>query len=305
MLYIVFRFLSKLKSYCRNKHYSEGSIAECYLVEECMTFCSRYLEDVETRLNRPSRNAGLNDPNFAETYLFQSYGESIGKVEIAELDERSWSEKDVNDEVKWLSHGPNRVVKRYSAFIINGFKFHTKYRERLKRTENCGIVVNSSITSYASARDSNPVEGNVEYYELLTDIIELDYYGKWKVVLFRCDWADVNTAHGIKNDQFGFTMVNFSRLIHTGEQLIDESYVFSFQVKQVFYSKDPTNEGWYIVLRNTPRDLFDMGNGSRDGIVERSETLPFLEQNLNENIPSTSTQFQWVRQDVDEDIYEL
>ncbi|KHG12923.1 ATP-dependent helicase/deoxyribonuclease subunit B [Gossypium arboreum] len=36
-----------------------------------------------------------------------------------------------------------------------------------------------------------------------------------------------------------------------------------------------------------------MGNGSRDDIVERSETLPFPEQNLNENIPSTSTQFQW------------
>ncbi|KAH1129311.1 hypothetical protein J1N35_000689 [Gossypium stocksii] len=82
-------------------------------------------------------------------------------------------------------------------------------------------------------------------------------------------------------------MVNFSRLIHTGEQLIDEPYVFSSQVKQVFYSKDPTDEGWYVVLRNSPRDLFDMGNGSRDDIIERSETLPFPEQNLNENIPST------------------
>ncbi|KHG18101.1 Tyrosine/DOPA decarboxylase 5 [Gossypium arboreum] len=48
-----------------------------------------------------------------------------------------------------------------------------------------------------------------------------------------------------------------------------------------------------------------MGNGSRDDIVERSETFPFPQQNLNENIPSTSTQFQWVCQDVDEDIYEL
>ncbi|KAH1097059.1 hypothetical protein J1N35_013980 [Gossypium stocksii] len=48
--------------------------------------------------------------------------------------------------------------------------------------------------SYASVRDSNLVKGNVEYYGLLTDIIELDYYGKWKVVLFRGDWADVNTA---------------------------------------------------------------------------------------------------------------
>ncbi|KAK5839821.1 hypothetical protein PVK06_008661 [Gossypium arboreum] len=197
-----------------------------------------------------------------------------------------WSGNVVNDEVKWLSQGPNRVVKRYSGFIMNGFRFHTKYRERLRRTQNCGVVVNSLITSYASARDSNPVEGNVEYYGLLTDIIELDYYGKWKVVLFRCDWADANTARGIKNDQFGFTMVNFSRLIHTGEHLIDEPYVFSSQVKQDFYSKDPIDEGWYVVLRNTPRNLFDMGNGNRDDIVERSKTLHFPEQNLNENIPT-------------------
>ncbi|KAG8480732.1 hypothetical protein CXB51_025390 [Gossypium anomalum] len=353
-------FLSKLKSYCRNKRYPEGSITEGYLAEECMTFCSRYLEDAETRLNRPSRNAGLNDHDLAETYLFQSYGEPIGKVEIVELDDISWiqahryvlfhhdsiellrneykqilrsrarsrrlqhreinklftesfhewlsqtvwSGKDVNDEIKWLSQGLNRVIKRYSAFLINGYGFHTKYRERMRRTQNCGVVVNSSITSYASARDSNPVEGNVEHYGLLTDIIKLDYYGRWKVILFQCDWADVNTARGIKKDHFGFTMVNFSRLIHTGQQLMDEPYVFSFQVKQVFYSKDPTNEVWYVVLRNTPRDLFDMGNGSRDDIVERSETLPFPEQNLDENIPSTSTQYQWVRDDVNEDIYE-
>ncbi|KAK5824509.1 hypothetical protein PVK06_019284 [Gossypium arboreum] len=282
---MVFRFLSKLKSYCRNKRYPEGSIAEGYLAEECMTFCSRYLEDVETRLNRPSRNAGLNDPSLAETYLFQSYGEPIGKVEITELDDRSWIQA---HRYVLFHHDALEQLRKYSGFIMNGFRFHTKYHERLRRTQNCGVVVNSLITSYASARDSNPVEGNVEYYGLLTDIIELDYYGKWKVVLFRCDWADANTARGIKNDQFGFTMVNFSRLIHTGEHLIDEPYVFSSQVKQVFYSKDPIDEGWYVVLRNTPRDLFDMGNGSRDDIGERLETLPFPEQDLDENIPSTT-----------------
>ncbi|KHG19888.1 Proliferation-associated A [Gossypium arboreum] len=47
-----------------------------------------------------------------------------------------------------------------------------------------------------------------------------------------------------------------------------------------------------------------MGNGSRDDIVKRLETLPFPEQNLEENIPITSTQHQWFRHDVDEDIYE-
>ncbi|KAK5839061.1 hypothetical protein PVK06_007819 [Gossypium arboreum] len=338
---MVFRFLSKLKSYCRNKRYPEGSIAEGYLAEECMTFCSRYL-DVETRLNRPSRNAGLNDPNLDKTYLFQSYGEPIGKVEIVELDDRSWiqahryvlfhhdaleqlrneykqilrsrprsrrlqhreinrlfvesfhewliqtvwSGNIVNDEVKWLSQGPNRVVKRYSGFIMNGFRFLTKYRERLRRTQNCGVVVNSLITSYASARDSNPVEGNVEYYGLLTDIIELDYYGKWKVVLFRCDWADANTARGIKNDQFGFTMVNFSRLIHTGEHLIDEPYVFSSQVKQVFYSKDPIDEGKMPRRRLRDLSIVQNTNNSEEVSTEqqtivRSSSVP---ETLDESV---------------------
>ncbi|KAH1130736.1 hypothetical protein J1N35_002114 [Gossypium stocksii] len=261
-----------------------GSIAEGYLAEECMTFCSRYLEDVEIRLNRPSRNFGLNDPNLAETYLFQSYGEPISKVEIAELDDLSWiqahryvwSGKAVSDEVKWLSQGLNQLVKRYSAFIINGFRFHTKYQERLRRTKNCGIVVNSSITSYVSARDSNLVEGNVEYYGLLTDIIELDYYGKWK--------ADVNTARGIKSDQFGFTMVYFSRLIHIGEQLIDEPYVFSSQVKQVFYSKDPTDKG--KMRRQKLRDLTivqnnsnsEEGNSEQQTVVGSSRVLETLHE---------------------------
>ncbi|KAK5846838.1 hypothetical protein PVK06_003137 [Gossypium arboreum] len=231
-------FLSKLKSYCRNKRYPEGSIAEGYLAEECMTFYSRYLEDVETRLNRPSRNDRLNDPNFAETYLFQSYGEPIGKVEIAELDERSWVQ-----------------AHRYVLF-------HQDSIEPLRK-------------------DSNPVEGNVECYGLLTDFIELDYYGKWKVVLFRCDWADVNTARRIKNDQFGFTMVNFSRLIHTGEQLIDEPYVFSSQVKQVFYSKDPTDKG--KMCRRRLRDLSIVQNtpNSKEANSEQQTVIG------SSNVPET------------------
>ncbi|KAH1129697.1 hypothetical protein J1N35_001075 [Gossypium stocksii] len=86
-------------------------------------------------------------------------------------------------------------------------------------------------------------------------------------------------------------MVNFSRLIHTGQKLIDKLYVFPSQVKQVVYLKDPTDEGWYAVIRNTLIDLFDICNGSRDDIDKRSETLPFPEQNLNETIPCNSTQF--------------
>lgn len=45
-----------LKQQVHNRAHPEGSIAENYIGNECLTFASRYLRGVETRLNRPSRN---------------------------------------------------------------------------------------------------------------------------------------------------------------------------------------------------------------------------------------------------------
>lgn len=50
------RKLGNLKDYVRNKAHPEGSIAEGYIAEESLTFCSMYLKDVETVFSRPERN---------------------------------------------------------------------------------------------------------------------------------------------------------------------------------------------------------------------------------------------------------
>ena len=50
-----YRYLSRLKSYVRNRAAPEGCIAEGYIVEECLMFCSRYMEGVETIFSRPTR----------------------------------------------------------------------------------------------------------------------------------------------------------------------------------------------------------------------------------------------------------
>ena len=57
-----------------NKTYPEGSIAEGYIAEECLTFCSRYFKSVETVFNRPVRNVE----------------ESMGAVVSITLDSNSW-----------------------------------------------------------------------------------------------------------------------------------------------------------------------------------------------------------------------
>lgn len=48
----------------RNRAYPEGSIAEGYLAEECLTFCSRFLEGT-TRFTRQSRNRDPSEFFFA------------------------------------------------------------------------------------------------------------------------------------------------------------------------------------------------------------------------------------------------
>lgn len=86
-MYPVERYLMQLKSYVRNKAQPEGSIAEAYIKDECLTFCSRYFEGVETPFNRPPRN----DETIVgkEMYMLNSSGRKLGKLEIIELDSKS------------------------------------------------------------------------------------------------------------------------------------------------------------------------------------------------------------------------
>jgi len=46
--------LGQLKSYVQNKTQPEGSIIEGYQTKEVLSFCSQYMEGIETRMNRPS-----------------------------------------------------------------------------------------------------------------------------------------------------------------------------------------------------------------------------------------------------------
>lgn len=70
----------------RNRSKPEGSIAEGYLVEECMSFCSLYLSpDVETRHNRASRN--YDDGGCVDILpIFSMPGRPVGAAVIKALD---------------------------------------------------------------------------------------------------------------------------------------------------------------------------------------------------------------------------
>ena len=96
---------------------------------------------------------------------------------------------------------------------------------------------------------------NQDYYGVLTDIIQLDYFGDNNVFLFKCDWWVVGKdGRGIQTDKHNYTSVNLAKKWNT-----NEPFVLASQAEQVFYVKDSKlGNNWQVVVKTQPRDLYDV-----------------------------------------------
>ncbi|KAK1686634.1 hypothetical protein QYE76_047482 [Lolium multiflorum] len=155
----------------------EGSIAEAYIVDECLTFFSRYFDDVETRFNRPGRNPERDeDSHVGDVSVFNHGVNFIGACEYGEAgadydrmvcmckEELNQQGGQINVD-KWLAKGfakwfqthignmrdvsadlyalacqPDLRVRQYSACVVGGVRYHTVDREKNRKTQNSGII---------------------------------------------------------------------------------------------------------------------------------------------------------------------
>ncbi|GJY34770.1 uncharacterized protein Tco_0419239 [Tanacetum coccineum] len=156
------RYMKKLKNYVRNKAKPEGSIAEGYVAEEALTFCSRYLkDDVETRFNR----LGRNDDGLPE--------EEPNKFQIRE---KKKVKMGCSEELFSLACGPISACT-YPACIVNGVKF---------------VVHEGDILPYHSMQRSfnTRLDGGAEMFMgQLEEIMELTVYRRR---LARNTWLEVS-----------------------------------------------------------------------------------------------------------------
>ncbi|CAK8566063.1 unnamed protein product [Lathyrus sativus] len=119
--------------------------------------------------------------------------------------------------------------------------------------------------------------GGVLYYGRLVDIIVISYDG-FTVPMFKCEWANTTNPRGIKIDKLGFTSINFTKLLHSGEHEDNEPYIQASEAQMVFYVDDVNEHGWSIPVHLKPRDLYDMGRN--DEIMSPIE--PYPSQNLEQ-----------------------
>ncbi|XP_057249394.1 uncharacterized protein LOC125495744 [Beta vulgaris subsp. vulgaris] len=236
----------------------EGSIAEGYMMEECLTFCSRYLHDgVKTRLDRRcARQCDMNQSEDDSSFFPKLVNSHRRKRRWDDAQSHSndfidWFQEKVQREqvdgqLFWLAKGPNTKARRYMGYFVNGYRFCTKGRDSRIKTQNSGVTLIATTSSFASSRDQNPVDGDVTYYGVIEEIIELDFWSQFSVVLFKCQWFLANV------DEFGLTFVNFKKKCSQSDP-----FVLASQVHQVFYVQDPQEHDIHYVMQRVPRDLFD------------------------------------------------
>ena len=154
---------------------------------------------------------------------------------------------EVSNELTHLANGPQFSISRLAGCTINGHRFHTKNRETRRKTQNSGVVVQAEHKGKM-----------IDFYGVLTNILELKDAARCIVLIFKCDWWYIGTKKGINIDEFGFVSVNVSRRWYK-----DQPFVLATQVQQVFYVNDlKLGKDWIVVRRIQPRNLYCVMIGS-------------------------------------------
>ena len=162
--------------------------------------------------------------------------------------------------MKWISYGPRHQVIQYNAYDINGCRYRTKSCDG-RINQNSGVSIEATGMHVASAKDNNPVIAKSCYYGVIQEIWLLDYH-LLRIPIFKCDWVD--SAHGIRKDPLGYTLVELDRLGHK-----NDPFILASQARQVFYVKDQLDPKWWIVLSTPLKDYTNIDNVD-EALVDKS-----------------------------------
>ncbi|KAI5437988.1 hypothetical protein KIW84_023934 [Lathyrus oleraceus] len=183
-----------------------------------------------------------------------------------------------------ISRGVNEAQQK--IFRLKSHDFHIMM-EQLLPFSICNLLPNNVTTVLVelcsffrvlSGKCLNLTQADLPYYGKLEDIIEINYYGRFKVILFKCKWADTTRDRGYKKDRWNFNCVNFERLIYNGDREEHDPYIEASQAQMTYYVYDLVNIGWSVVVHLKTRDLYEMGDKIEEEVYENE---PYEEQHLD------------------------
>jgi Domain of unknown function (DUF4216) len=145
--------------------------------------------------------------------------------------------------IKNLGLMPDKQTICYHGYQVNGFIFHTEIYTQNKSTVNGGVCIK---------REWDGNDAPQDYYGVLQEVVELQYRGGNKVVLFNCNGFDI--INGVRVDQtHGIVEVKHaSRLRHY------EPFVLACQAIQAYYLPYASTKGdrknWWVAMKTQRKE---------------------------------------------------
>ncbi|KAF7152217.1 hypothetical protein RHSIM_Rhsim01G0128800 [Rhododendron simsii] len=143
-MYPIERLLGVLKGFVSNNAFPEGSIAEAYISKECTTFCSMYLNRIETVFNREGRNedGGECGPGLA---VFSQNVRPFGRIQrepdvaVNDLEMTHWFVLDNSLEVDHYLEEHKNLLRTQNAVNVTARQckeFPKWFKDRMTQLRN-------------------------------------------------------------------------------------------------------------------------------------------------------------------------
>ncbi|XP_074347167.1 uncharacterized protein LOC141686000 [Apium graveolens] len=305
------RFNKVLKSYVRNRLYPEGCIAESYLGEESVEFCSEFVRQSCTTTGFPKDKAKLDGTlspaiiksveekerdeahlhvlqNNSEVYPYITMHKELleetyrGKKTVQWLigeDNRlfsSWFEKKVSEMIRNGEDVPETIrwlagKPSFSVLTYEGFLIDG-VRYFTKDRYKARVVQNSGVSLVAKTVQVSSAK-DVNPVES-----DMTFYGVieeiWELD-YRAFKAPLFLCKWADSDR-GVKLddLGFTLVDLSQQGHKNDKYVSVDQVKQVFYVDDPVDITWSVVLTSTNRDYYEAYND--DGLGDTTLENPPL-----------------------------
>ncbi|XP_042415124.1 uncharacterized protein LOC122004280 [Zingiber officinale] len=316
------RFMKMLKGYVKNRARPEGCIAECYLAEERMRFCSAYIKKAACIGLRSNRNDDLENgvvegrpisqgkEIILEEHLLQAAHRYV-LFNTAEIDPYIQMHiEELKQTDRRFSSNETLLQKRHMETFAQWLSKHVldnssdriqwlAHGPRKHVISYTGYIINGhrfhTIDVGRSTQDSGvSVEADTIWQSSSTDshtVGRLSYYGVIRdIVLLDYYFFKVpvfrcdwaNPGTGIKMDD-GFTLVNLHQGLRTFE---NDPFILASQAKQVFYSWENDESNWYVLLKAPPRGIHNMDLLEEDAYTSSKPLdVSRLEINITEKEP--------------------
>ncbi|KAG8367020.1 hypothetical protein BUALT_Bualt16G0029000 [Buddleja alternifolia] len=176
-------YLYKLKQYVGNKAFPEGSMAEGYIAEECLTFCSMYLNDIETQFSKAERNYERREDRSQQNLsVFCENSRLVGKGIYAYLNEKSCKQvhayvlKNCDEVLTFISEHKEELKQNGGANVEKRHEesFSKWFEERAQGRSSWNILENKEYecVTIDESCQHNQLDSRVDMEDFLSDTPE-------------------------------------------------------------------------------------------------------------------------------------